>query len=55
MTPRTARANGVIWSVADEVKFPTVIEGRVEGRRLHISVHNIHTGAIQDEYWFNAR
>lgn len=39
----------------DEVKFPTVIEGRVEGRRLHISVHNIHTGAIQDEYWFNAR
>lgn len=36
-------------------KFPTVIEGRVEGRRLRITVHNITSGAVQDEYWFDAR
>ena len=36
-------------------KFPTVIEGRTEGRKLHIIVHNIATGAVQDEYWFDAR
>ena len=39
----------------EEKDFPTVIEGRTEGRRLHILVHNIATGAVQDDYWFDAR
>ena len=44
---------GPRWQDAD--KFPTVIDGRVEGRKLHITVHNISTGAVQAEHWFNAR
>ena len=39
----------------NEKRFPTVIEGRVEGRKLHILVHNIGTGAVHADYWFNAR
>ena len=46
----------------DTERFPTVIEGRVEvtgrgkkGRKLHITVHNISTGEIQEEFTFNAR
>ena len=35
--------------------FPTVIEGFTEGRTLRIRVHNIRTGAIQDEFRFDAR
>ena len=31
-----------------EKAFPTVIEGKVEGRELRITVHNMTTGAIQD-------
>lgn len=30
--------------------FPTVIEGKVEGRELRITVHNISTGTIQDSF-----
>ena len=26
-----------------------------EGRKLHILVHNIGTGAVHADYWFNAR
>ena len=43
-------------------RFPTVIEGRVEttgpgkkGRKLHITVHNMLTGTVQDEFRFSAR
>ena len=33
-----------------EKAFPTVIEGKVEGRELRITVHNISTGAVQDSF-----
>ena len=33
-----------------EKAFPTVIEGKVEGRELRITVHNMTTGAIQDSF-----
>ena len=33
-----------------EKAFPTVIEGKVEGRELRITVHNITTGAVQDSF-----
>lgn len=31
-----------------EKAYPTVIEGKVEGRELRITVHNMTTGAVQD-------
>ena len=33
-----------------EKAFPTVIEGKVEGRELRITVHNMTTGAVQDSF-----
>ncbi len=35
--------------------YPTVIEGRVEDGALHIRVHNIRTGRIQEEHVFKKR
>lgn len=36
-------------------KFATVIEGKVENRKLIISVHNLDSGRIQDEFVFSRR
>lgn len=32
--------------------FPTVIEGRVEDGKLHILIHNLNTGQVQEDFWF---
>ena len=36
-------------------EFPTVIEGKVQGGLLHITVHNLVTGAVQEEMDFKPR
>ncbi len=36
-------------------EFPTVIEGKVEGGRLQITVHNITTGQVQETLSFSPR
>lgn len=33
-------------------KFPTVIEGEVKDGKLHIAIHNLLTGHVQDTYTF---
>lgn len=38
-----------------ETNYPTVIEGKVEGGRLNITVHNIFTGQVQDTLSFKPR
>ena len=38
-----------------DTRYPTVIEGEVKGGRLHITVHNILTGEIQDTVSFAPR
>lgn len=38
-----------------EGRFPTVIEGKVEGKKLTITVHNILTGQVQDRFEFKPR
>ncbi len=35
--------------------YPTVIEGTVKGNKLHITVHNILTGKVQDAFEFKRR
>lgn len=35
--------------------FPTVIEGGVSGGKLHMTVHNIFSGSVQDEFVFEPR
>lgn len=37
------------------VGFPTIIEGQVADRTLHITVHNMNTGVIQQQLTFKAR
>ena len=39
----------------DPGKFPTVIEGVVRGGRLEINVHNILTGRVQSQFFFQPR
>lgn len=39
----------------DKKLFPTVIEGEVRDKRLHITVHNLLTGKIQDTFDFAKR
>lgn len=39
----------------DKRLFPTVIEGEVRDKRLHITVHNLVTGKIQDTFDFAKR
>ena len=39
----------------EEIKYPTVIEGKVAGGKLRITVHNILSGQIQDEFSFARR
>ena len=39
----------------EEKKFPTVIEGKVEGGRLVVNVHNILTGQLQESFTFKPR
>ena len=39
----------------DQGKFPTVIEGQVNRRRLKIVVHNLRTGQVQGSYSFKPR
>jgi hypothetical protein len=36
-------------------RFPTVIEGKVAGGELKITVHNIKTGSVQAEHAFKPR
>ena len=36
-------------------KFPTVIEGEVKGEKLHITIHNLLTGRIQDTFTFGPK
>ena len=38
-----------------QTEFPTVIEGKVEGGRLQITVHNITTGQVQETLSFLPR
>ncbi len=38
-----------------ERNFPTVIEGKVEGGRLNITVHNVMTGQVQETLSFKPR
>ena len=40
---------------AKEGRFPTVIEGKVTGRELKITVHNILTGQVQETFSFAPR
>lgn len=35
--------------------YPTVIEGKVEGKKLKVTVHNILTGQVQDRFEFKPR
>jgi hypothetical protein len=35
--------------------FPTVIEGKVVGGKLRMTVHNIFSGKVQDVFEFNPR
>ena len=35
--------------------FPTVIEGKVMGDRLRLTVHNIFAGQVQDVFEFMPR
>lgn len=35
--------------------FPTVIEGEVRDKRLHITIHNLLTGKVQDTFTFKPR
>ena len=39
----------------DPGSFPTVIEGEVRDGKLRITVHNIHTGAVQDRFTFTKK
>ena len=39
----------------EEKHFPTVIEGKVEGGRLNVTVHNILTGQVEDQVSFVPR
>ena len=39
----------------DKKLFPTVIEGEVRDKRLHITVHNLLTGKVQDTFDFAKR
>ena len=36
----------------DPERFPTVIEGKVMGGKLHIIIHNLVTGKVQDSFVF---
>ena len=36
-------------------RFPTVVEGKVAGGELKITVHNIKTGSVQAEHAFKPR
>ena len=38
-----------------ENHYPTVIEGRTEGGRLQVVVHNIMTGQVQETFSFSPR
>jgi len=40
---------------ADPGRFPTVIEGVVRGGRLEILVHNLRTGHVQSQFYFQPR
>jgi hypothetical protein len=35
--------------------YPTVIQGTVKGNKLHITVHNVLTGKVQDTFTFKRR
>ena len=35
--------------------FPTVIEGKVRRGKLHVTVHNVRTGEVQDTFTFAPR
>ena len=39
----------------NEKDYPTVMEGKVVGGKLHITVHNILTGKVQDQFSFARR
>ena len=39
----------------DEKHFPTVIEGKVEGGKLNVTVHNVLTGQVEDQVSFAPR
>ena len=39
----------------NERNYPTVIEGKVEGNRLNITVHNVVTGQVQETLSFKRR
>ena len=41
------------YSMQEGEGFPTVIEGRVMDGRLRITVHNIFSGSVQNEFEFN--
>ena len=39
----------------EEVEFPTVMHGKVEGGKLHVTVYNIYSGKVQATYAFDKR
>ena len=39
----------------DAGKFPTVIEGKVSGGQLEVTVHNLLTGEVQDRFTYKKR
>lgn len=47
-------ADGTLTKVEAPDLFPTVIEGKVEGGRLVVVVHNVLTGAVAGRYAFEA-
>lgn len=42
-------------SLLSEDEFPTLIDGRVQDGRLRVTVHNMHTGAVQETFFFAPR
>lgn len=52
---RWAQVVGGGPDIGSDKKYPTVIEGKVEGRTLKVTVHNIKTGKVQEEFTFKAR
>ena len=51
----TKRVDGKVVSVADDGKFPTVIEGRVDGGKLRIVAHDVLNKRVVGDFAFPPR
>ena len=52
---RSVPAHGKRVQVEDESRFPTVVEGFVEGGRLRVRVHNVLRNSVAGEFSYAPR